>query len=180
MGDLIDRQAAIVTAIRAAIDWHKLANPQYSIAYCIGEAIRQLPSAEPEPCDDPRADIYYLAEKIGIHRLYALVVELRGEPEPCKDAVSRQAAIDALSCCQTYLFDSRDYDKKISLEDAAYAIEQLPSVQQEVNPADIDYYYCSNAMLKMWIDNVLTDGEYNKIMDKLNDFERRRKEKENG
>jgi hypothetical protein len=23
-------------------------------------------------------------------------------------------------------------------------------------------------MLKMWIDNVLTDGEYNRIMDKLN------------
>ena len=49
----------------------------------------ELPSAQPEPCDDPRADIYYLAEKIGIHRLYALVVELRGEPEPCEDAVSR-------------------------------------------------------------------------------------------
>ena len=96
------------------------------------------------------------------------------------DTIYRQAAIDALSYCQTYLFDPRDYDKKISLEDAAYAIEQLPSVQQEVNPADIDYYYCSNAMLKMWIDNVLTDGEYNKIMDKLNDFERRRKEKKNG
>ena len=35
-----------------------------------------------EPCeDDPRADVYYLAEKIGIHRLYSLVVDLRGEPE---------------------------------------------------------------------------------------------------
>lgn len=29
---------------------------------------------------DPRPDIYYLAEKIGIHRLYALVTQLRGEP----------------------------------------------------------------------------------------------------
>lgn len=54
------------------------------------------------------------------------------------------------------------------------------SAQPEINPAGIDYYYCSNAMLKMRIDNVLTDGEYNKIMDKLNDFERRRREKENG
>lgn len=97
-----------------------------------------------------------------------------------KDAVYRRTAIEALRKCQTYLFDSRDYDKKISLEDAEYAIEQLPSVQLEIDPADIDYYYCSNAMLKMWIDNVLTDGEYNKIMDKLNDFERRRREKENG
>jgi len=39
-----------------------------------------------EPCeDDPRADVYYLAEKIGIHQLYALVVQLRGEPEPRED-----------------------------------------------------------------------------------------------
>lgn len=30
---------------------------------------------------DPRQAIYYLAEKIGIHRLYALVVQLRGEPD---------------------------------------------------------------------------------------------------
>ena len=48
MSDLIDRQAAIATAIKAAVDWHKLANPQYSIAYCIGEAMRQLPPAQPE------------------------------------------------------------------------------------------------------------------------------------
>lgn len=46
MADYIDRQTAIVTAVKAAIDWHKLANPQYSIAYCIGEAMRELPSAE--------------------------------------------------------------------------------------------------------------------------------------
>ena len=58
--------------------------------------VRQAFEKLSEPCEnDPRADVYYLAEKIGIHRLYALVVELRGEPEPCKDAVSRQAAIDA-------------------------------------------------------------------------------------
>ena len=48
MSDLIDRQAAIVTAVRAAIDWHKLANPQHSIAYCIGEAMRELPSVQPD------------------------------------------------------------------------------------------------------------------------------------
>lgn len=46
MADYIDRQTAIVTAVKAAIDWHKLANPQYSIAYCIGEAMRELPSAD--------------------------------------------------------------------------------------------------------------------------------------
>jgi hypothetical protein len=41
-----------------------------------------------------------------------------------------------------------------------------PSAQPEIKP--IEYHDCANAMLKMWIDNVLTDGEYNRIMDKLN------------
>lgn len=50
----------------------------------------------------------------------------------------------------------------------------LPSAQPEVK--EIGYAECANVMLKMWIDNVLTDGEYNRIMDKLNthhDAERR-------
>ena len=38
--------------------------------------------------------------------------------------------------------------------------------ETEVKP--IDYEQCANAMLMMWIDNILTDGEYNRIMDKLN------------
>jgi hypothetical protein len=38
----------------------------------------------------------------------------------------------------------------------------------ESEPRSISYLDCSNAMLKMWMDNVLTDGEYNRIMDKLN------------
>lgn len=38
----------------------------------------------------------------------------------------------------------------------------------ESEPRPISYLDCSNAMLKMWMDNVLTDGEYNRIMDKLN------------
>lgn len=36
---------------------------------------------------------------------------------------------------------------------------------QDVKP--IDYRDCSNAMLMMWMENILTDGEYNRIMDKL-------------
>lgn len=46
MTDLISREVAITTAVRAAIDWHRLANPQYSIAYCIGEAMRAIPAEE--------------------------------------------------------------------------------------------------------------------------------------
>lgn len=37
---------------------------------------------------------------------------------------------------------------------------------EKVQP--IDYKTCADSMLKMWMENVLTDGEYNKIMDKLN------------
>lgn len=37
----------------------------------------------------------------------------------------------------------------------------------EVKP--IDYRDCANAMLKMWMENIVTDGEYNRIMDKLNE-----------
>lgn len=33
----------------------------------------------------------------------------------------------------------------------------------------IDYTDCANAMLELWMENILTDGEYNKIMDKLNE-----------
>lgn len=32
----------------------------------------------------------------------------------------------------------------------------------------IDYQVCSDAMLRMWMEDVLTDGEYNKVMGKLN------------
>ena len=36
------------------------------------------------------------------------------------------------------------------------------------NVKPIDYQDCANAMLKMWMENILTDGEYNRIMDRLN------------
>ena len=65
------------------------------------------------------------------------------------DLISRQAAIHCLGF--TWPED---------------AIRNLPSAQPEVK--EIRYAECANAMLKMWIDNVLTDGEYNRIMDKLN------------
>ena len=48
-------------------------------------------------------------------------------------------------------------------------IKALPSA--DVVPTEsqeIGYGQCANVMLKMWIDNVVTDGEYNRIMDRLN------------
>ena len=43
---------------------------------------------------------------------------------------------------------------------------KMVRANQQYEP--ITYADCANAMMKMWIDNVLTDGEYNRIMDKLN------------
>ena len=35
-------------------------------------------------------------------------------------------------------------------------------------PHEIGYDDCANALLKMWMDDVLTDGEYYRIANKLN------------
>lgn len=48
-------------------------------------------------------------------------------------------------------------------------IMELPSADVvPTEPQEIGYDQCANAMLKMWMDNVVTDGEYNRIMDRLN------------
>lgn len=36
------------------------------------------------------------------------------------------------------------------------------------DPKSIDYYDCSSAMLKLWMENIVTDSEYYRIIDKLN------------
>ena len=82
------------------------------------------------------------------------------------DTISRQAAIDALEnidCSDGIGISTLKCDV---VEDALNAIKALPSAQPEIKP--IEYRDCANAMLKMWMDNVVTDGEYNRIMDKLN------------
>ena len=45
-------------------------------------------------------------------------------------------------------------------------VARQPTVEPE--PKAIGYRECANALLMMWMDNVLTDGEYGRIMDKLN------------
>lgn len=46
------------------------------------------------------------------------------------------------------------------------AIDEQPTIQPE--PHEIGYDDCANALLKMWMDDVLTDGEYYRIANKLN------------
>ena len=44
--------------------------------------------------------------------------------------------------------------------------EAIKALEQDPKP--VDYYDCSSAMLKLWMENIVTDSEYYKIMDKLN------------
>ena len=41
-------------------------------------------------------------------------------------------------------------------------------VVEVMEEKEIGYHECSDALLKMWMDNVLTDKEYDRIMNKLN------------
>ena len=45
------------------------------------------------------------------------------------------------------------------------AMLKKPDVRKDT---PITYQDCSDAMLKLWMDDILTDGEYNRIMDRLN------------
>lgn len=51
------------------------------------------------------------------------------------------------------------------------------SASKGADECQVSYADCANAMLKMWIDKVLTDSEYNRIMDRLNACELRRRKK---
>jgi hypothetical protein len=75
------------------------------------------------------------------------------------DLISRQAAIDVADAVWSVTGDT-------NVAKVWDQIKGLPSAQPEIKP--IEYRDCANAMLKMWMDNVVTDGEYNRIMDKLN------------
>lgn len=101
------------------------------------------------------------------------------------DLISREQAIDALAedMPSAYTPDgSHPADEGIFMVQEIYAdciqtLKELPSAQPEVK--QISYTDCANAMLMMWMDKVLTDGEYNRIMDKLNEHEKK-KGKDNG
>jgi len=109
MDDTISRQAAI-----DAVYTHFGFDIEEEYGSAVQEVINGLPPAQPET-HDKRTETHSV----------------------CLNAIDRQAAIDALSYCQTYLFDSRDDDKKISLEDAEYAIEQLQPAQPTYTDAEI-------------------------------------------
>lgn len=91
------------------------------------------------------------------------------------DLISRQAAIDAINrYCSVWMeytevmsiHEIAERALKASKQSMTKILHDLPSAEPEIKP--IEYRDCANAMMKMWIDGVLTDGEYNRIMDKLN------------
>lgn len=107
------------------------------------------------------------------------------------DTISRQKALDLvrdvcdaiMSCCDSH-YDAETGDEVYAdlLEvdailkcnkEIRIALGNMPSAQPEIKP--IDYRDCANAMLMMWMWNVLTDGEYYRIMDKLNRYETERR-----
>ena len=45
--------------------------------------------------------------------------------------------------------------------------DEKRSFMSEQN-TEIQYSDCADALLKLWMENIITDGEYNRIMDRLN------------
>lgn len=83
-----------------------------------------------------------------------------------EDLISRRTIIDGLEFVIEHGIET-DGAHSISAEKMLEFVRELPSIQSE--PHEIGYDDCANALLKMWIDNVLTDGEYYRIADKLNE-----------
>ncbi len=46
-------------------------------------------------------------------------------------------------------------------------ITHIEKVEDE-SQTEIGYQDCADALLKMWMDNILTDAEFNRIIDRLN------------
>ena len=68
-----------------------------------------------------------------------------------------------------YLLNEHDRQHKGPPGGARKIIVEAPAADVvPTEPQEIGYDQCANAMLKMWMDNVITDGEYNRIMDRLN------------
>lgn len=139
-------------------------------AICNG--IRGLVSAQPEPCEDAVSRKEAVREAKELFKLgechadeYSIIGMLNSlpsaHPKPCKDAVKK---IKNASFTGS---DGLDYvETLVALE--ALKLANRSFAQPEIKP--IDYQDCANAMLRMWMDKVVTDGEYNRIMDKLNAF----------
>lgn len=96
------------------------------------------------------------------------------------DMISRQASIELIHSLYPsepiLQINRKRWKKKYKpYIEAEKALEMFPSAEpdRDIPIKPISYMDCANALLRMWMDNVLTDGEYNRIMDKLNAHERK-------
>lgn len=80
--------------------------------------------------------------------------------------------INELLSIKTYLssqaIEATEEDAREAFVEAQKTIDNTIVLLKEHERKPIEYKECANAMLKMWMENVVTDGEYYKIMDKLN------------
>jgi len=83
----------------------------------------------------------------------------------CKECVRRKGIKNGK---MRYLYEVGGVPcRACETEDVLNEVDDAPTITPE--PHEIGYYDCSNALLKMWMDNVLTDREYYRIADKLNE-----------
>ena len=112
--DMISRQAAIDIAYKYKAD-------------IIAEEIEELPTIQPEPSDiDAREAVYNLAEKIGIHQLFALTVELRGEPAQPEPSIP-------LSWIEEYIEWIKSVDNEFTSLEAAHISVMVKKWRDEQN-----------------------------------------------
>ena len=115
--DLISRQAAIDIAYKYKAD-------------IIAEEIEELPTIQPEPSDiDAREAVYNLAEKIGIHQLFALTVELRGEPAQPEPSIP-------LSWIEEYIEWIKSVDNEFTSLEAAHISVMVKKWRDEQDETD--------------------------------------------
>jgi hypothetical protein len=80
--------------------------------------------------------------------------------------MTNKEIINEIKCLLSELDNGEDAVSYLTQNDVKWLNENIKALQPEIKP--IGYRECSDTMLKMWMDNVLTDGEYYRIMDKLN------------
>ena len=90
----------------------------------------ELPTAQPEPTDiNAKEAVYNLAEKIGIHQLFALTVELRGEPIQPEPAIP-------LSWIEKYIEWLKSFDNKFANLEGAHISVMVKKWRDEQDETD--------------------------------------------
>ena len=82
------------------------------------------------------------------------------------DLVEKYAIVNHLQRIEESLDTGCDYNQGFA-DGVAFSRRFVETLQPKQNNP-IGYRECADAMLMMWMDDILTDGEYSSVMDKLN------------